>query len=465
MDDETECLDTLATLAETGPAGYACGMAPIPAPGPDHGEAPASVSQRLLWMIQHYRADFGALSCPLLCRIRGPVELDRLRDALDAVARRHASLRTTFRGRGARLTQVIHPPRPMPFEVRDLSTAVDPDRLLSQEMVEELARPVLVDEWPARATVWRLAADQHTLCLNLHHLVTDAYSTGVLLADLAACYDDPDRPTGDSWSYARFARWQHDRLRGAELDRQRAYWRDQLAGGQSPRLGQPKGARPGGPAVAEAGFPPDVLPAVRELAARIGTTPFVVLLAAFCTNLHRHTGQTDVSVASMFANRSRPEVRETVGLIANMVLLRTPVDPTASFLDLVRVAHRTAVGALVNQDLPVQMLPAGAAPAGPGRPDDVVFNVMADLARTATVRDVTFELQLPVQLGSRFPLEQTVVPIGVEPRAVLFRADDRMSDDVAADFLQGYVRIVGEGANDPARRVADLACRSTGHAV
>ncbi|WP_196222464.1 condensation domain-containing protein [Micromonospora sp. CP22] len=440
-------------------------MTPILAPGPDSVTAPASVSQRLLWMIQHYRSDFGALSCPLLCRISGPVDLDRLRAALDEVARRHASLRTTFQGRGARLSQVIHPPRPMPFEVRDLSATADPSRTLAQETVEELARPVPVDQWPTRATVWRLATDHHALCLNLHHLVTDAYSTGVLLADLATCYGDPGAPTGDSWSYAHFAQWQHDRLRGPELDRQRSYWRDRLAGGQLPSLGRPTGARPGGPAVAEAGFPAGVLPAVRELAARIGTTPFVVLLAAFYTNLHRHTGQTDVCVASMYANRSRPEVRETVGLIANMVLLRTLVDPAASFLDLVRAAHRTAVGALVNQDLPVQMLPAGAAPTGPGRPDDVVFNVMADLARAATVRDVTFELELPVQLGSRFPLEQTVVPIGAEPRAVLFRADDRMTDDTAAEFLAGYVRIVGDGAVDPSRRVVDLAGRSAGHVV
>lgn len=420
-------------------------------------EAPASVSQRLLWMIQHYRADFGALSCPLLCRLSGPLDPDRLRGALDALTRRHESLRTTFRGRGARLVQVIHPPRPMPFRMRDLSSSADPQGALARATAAELARPIPVDEWPARATVWRVAAGDHMLCVNLHHLVSDAYSTGVLLGDLAACYAHPHRQReAVGWSYARFAEWQRDLLGGAELDRQRGYWRTQLAGSTVPRLGRATGPRPGGPAVAVADLPVTAVEAARGLAQRAGTTLFAVLLAAFYAHVHRLTGQTDVAVASMFANRSRPDVRQTVGLMANMVMLRAPVDPRAPFVDLVRGAHRTAVGALAHQDMPFQMLPRDTVDDRQGRPDDTVFNVMAGLLRAVTFGDLTFELVLPVHIGSRFPLELAVVPMGAQPRVILFRADDRMDDEQADAFLGGYPALVRASVTEPHRPIADL---------
>ena len=412
-------------------------------------EIPASVAQRLLWMIRHYRTGFGALNCPLLCRVGGPLDTAALGSAVDLLTARHESLRTTFTGRGARLAQRVHDPRPLPLSIVDI-----PADGLAQAVDAELATLIDPQEWPARATLWRLAADEHVLCLNLHHLVTDAWSTAVLLRDLTALYaaerGSGPVPPPPAAQYRDFAAWQERLLGGDGLRRHQDYWRRQLSGAELPRLRAVFGAggHPAGRAVLD--VDPGVVGALRTLAKARRTTLFAVLLAAFHGHLARVTGQPDLAVASMFANRSRPELRDTVGLLANMVLLRCPVPPGGGLADLVAGTHSALIGALAYQDLPYQLLPADLVRAGAGtRPDDVMFQVMAGVEHLVTAAGVRFELLVPDGIGSRFPFELALTPVGTgRIRAVLFHAAGWCSAAGAAEFLRGYADVLA-GVPDP----------------
>jgi Condensation domain len=440
-------------------------------------QIPASVAQRLLWMIQHYRPEFGALSCPLLCRIRGPMDADALVVALTALTGRHESLRTTFAGRGARLAQIVHDPVPLTLRRVDLMPAVGPDvdgspdaeSILGTAIRAELADPIDPQEWPARATLWRLTPTDHVLCLNLHHLVTDAWSTGILLRDVAVLYataagvDGADDLPPPGWQYADFADWQQRLLGGDELRRHQDYWRRQLTGAQLPGLGRALGGeraatdRIGAPAgVVRLDLDAATVTALRDLARTRHTTLFAVLLAGFYAHVSQVTGQSDLAVGSMFANRSRPELRETVGLLANMVLLRAQVPPDASFNDLIARTHSAVIGAFTYQDLPYQMLPMDVVPAQSiaaeqaVRTDDVMFQVMAAVEHRISAGAVDFELLLPEDIGSRFPFELTLAPIGADRvRAVLFHAAPWCSAATAEEFLSGYVNLLSVAAQNP----------------
>jgi non-ribosomal peptide synthetase component F len=203
--------------------------------------------------------------------------------------------------------------------------------------------------------------------------------------------------------------------------------------------------------------PPQVVAALRELARREKTTLFTVLLAVFQAQLHRVTGQPDLAVASMFANRSRPELRETVGLLAGMVLLRAQVADQRSFTDLVRHTHSAVIGAFAYQDLPFQMLPSDLVDTGGGRADDVMFNVMTKLRHALTGGQASFELVVPTDIGSRFPFELALAPVGPHDlRAVLFRADDRLNAVQARDFLNGYLGLATAVSHSPEVSLAHL---------
>ncbi|WP_223874511.1 condensation domain-containing protein [Salinispora fenicalii] len=411
-------------------------------------QTPASVSQRLLWMIKHYRADFGALSCPLLCRLTGDLDANALDVALTRLAARHESLRTTFTGRGARLAQIVHPPAPVPTRRIYLSDHPDPDGAVDEAVRAELRTAIDPTEWPARTTLWRLGARTHLLCLNLHHLVTDAWSTGILFRDLGALYaqatgaSSPLPDTG--WPYTRFVEWQQELLDGDGLQRHRDYWRRQLAGSQLPALPAAADDRPTNDdrsATADVAIDLDreTVTRLRALARTRHTTLFAVLLAVFYHHLHQVTGQDDLAVASMFANRSRPELRETVGLLANMVLLRARVGQAATFADLVGQAHSAAIGAFTYQDLPYQMLPADVVRAGGRRADDVLFNVMAEAQHRTVAAGVGFELLVPRGLGSRFRFELAIAPMGpADLRVVFYHPTAAYTPAQAHRFLSGY---------------------------
>ena len=410
-------------------------------------------------MIKHYRTDFGALSCPVLCRLTGEVDADALDVALTGLTARHESLRTTFTGRGARLAQVVHPPATVGAHRVDLSDQPDP-AAADQAVRTELRTGIDPTRWPSRATLWRLGPREHVLCLNLHHLVTDAWSTGILFRDLGALYA---RATGvpaplpaTGWQYAEFVRWQQDLLDGDGLRRHREYWRRQLADSQLPSLGGPAGdpaaTAEDRPATSDVAVDLDreTVARLRALARTRRTTLFSVLLAVFYHHLHRVTGQDDLAVASMFANRSRPELRETVGLLANMVLLRARVGQAATFADLVGQAHAAAMGAFTYQDLPYQMLPLDVVHTGGRRADDVLFNVMAEVRHRTVAAGVGFELLVPPGLGSRFRFELAVAPVGpADLRAVFYHTTAAYTEAEAATFLAGYADLAARLAAEP----------------
>lgn len=391
------------------------------------GAAPASIGQRLLAMIGHYRPDHGALNCPVLCRLRGPLDTEALRQALADVTAAHEALRTTFTGRGRALRQVVHEPREIPLTEPDGGVA------------EELGRPIDVREWPTRAVLWRDGPDDHTLCWNMHHLVSDAWSAGIIFDALCDAYGAarglPTEPARPTWQYRDFVRWQYEQCDGDGLDRHRAYWADRLSGLQLPRLPYTESGGSGG--VVGADLDAEVMAGLRRVAKEQRTTLFCVMLALYYAVLRQLTGQDDLAVASMFANRTRPETAATVGFLANMVVLRTAAGPRDTFPALVRATHATVAGALAYQEQPYQTLPMDRAEPGGGRADDVVFQMMTEIGYSRTVAGLDVELLVPEDIGSRFEVELALVPRGDGMRAALFHTA-RLSPETAADLVERY---------------------------
>ena len=150
-------------------------------------EIGATDGQRVLWFMDHYRGGNGTMSVPLLFRMRGPLDAGALRCALDDVGARHEALRSTFRRQHGQLMMTCHEERQIALTVTDLPGA-DADSV--GEFVRQLLRADAdTAETVARATLLRLAPHDHLLVLDVHHLVTDAWSNRLITRDLATCYN------------------------------------------------------------------------------------------------------------------------------------------------------------------------------------------------------------------------------------------------------------------------------------
>ncbi|HYG65055.1 MAG TPA: amino acid adenylation domain-containing protein, partial [Thermoanaerobaculia bacterium] len=367
----------LADLATAGPE--APPLVPMPA-AMRAGELPLSFAQQRLWFLDRLVPDnpfynmFGAV------RLAGPVDVPALREACREIARRHEVLRTTFPSVAGRPVQAIAAEPPPGFPLIELGGLPEAPR---REELERLAnaegrRPFDLTRGPVfRAALLRLGEAEHSLFFNLHHIVSDGWSLGVLHRDLAVLYGAfhrrqlsplPELPV----QYADFAVWQRGWLQGEALRARLDYWRGQLEG--MPEVLELPTDRPR-PAIESfrgAGAPfPLAAPLVRRLsllARRRGATLSMVVLAGFKALLARLSGRGDVPVGVAIAGRNRRETEELIGFFVNTLVLRTQVSGSAGsvgaggFGDLVARVRETSLGAYAHQDLPFEKLVEELAP-------------------------------------------------------------------------------------------------------
>jgi amino acid adenylation domain-containing protein/non-ribosomal peptide synthase protein (TIGR01720 family) len=338
------------------------------------GHPPLSFAQQRLWFIDQLQPGNTAYNIPFAVRLRGSLDAAALAASLDGVVSRHEALRTTFELRdleSGEPLQIIAPAAPRPLPVIDLSALPDPLPLGTAVHLAaaEAGRPFDLARGPLlRTLLLRLAPEEHALLLTLHHAVSDGWSTGVLVRELAALYPGhaagrpaplpplPPLPV----QYADFALWQREWLRGDVLTGQIGFWRELLAGAPTvldlptdfprPAVARFRGAR------LDAPVPDEIAAAVRTLGRREGATVFMTLLAAFGTLLARSSGQPDVLVASAIANRNREEVEGLIGLFANTLALRVGTGGAPTFQEALAQVRETTLAAFAHQDLPFEKL-------------------------------------------------------------------------------------------------------------
>jgi amino acid adenylation domain-containing protein len=329
---------------------------------------PLSFAQERLWFLDRLQPGSDFYNIPVARRLAGPLDAAALERALGELVRRHEPLRTTFREVDDAPVQVVAPAEGFSLPRVDLAH-LDPaerEAEVRRRATADAARPFDLAAGPLfRATLLRLADDDHVLLLGLHHIVFDGWSQGVLLRELAALYeayrDGGESPLADlPVQYADYAVWQRERLAGDLLERQLAYWRGQLAG--APALLELPTDRPR-PAVqtfrggyARLELSDALLEGLQALARREGATLYMVLLAAFQVLLGKHCGTDDVVVGSPVAGRNRAEVEGLVGFFVNTLVLRTDLSGDPSFREALRRVKAVTLGAFEHQEVPFERL-------------------------------------------------------------------------------------------------------------
>ncbi|HVR99841.1 MAG TPA: amino acid adenylation domain-containing protein, partial [Thermoanaerobaculia bacterium] len=322
---------------------------------------PLSFAQQRLWLLDQIEPGSLAYNIPTAVRLTGELPPGLLERTFAGIVRRHEALRTTFASREGRPVQVIAAPpgatglETIEMPVVDLSEVGESEALRLAR--EEAQRPFDLARGPLlRLTLLRLGTRDHVLLMTMHHIVSDAWSMGVLLREVAALFESrplPDLPV----QYADFAAWQRSWLQGEVLEEQIAYWTRQLAG--APRVLELPTDRPR-PAVQtfRGAALPVTLPSesVRELCRQAGVTPFMALLAAWSALLGRHAGQPEVLVGTPIAGRNRREIEGLIGFFVNTLVLRADLSDAPAFGTLLGRVRRAALDAYTHQDLPFDRL-------------------------------------------------------------------------------------------------------------
>lgn len=451
-------------------AGRASGAAPPPA-RKRPAALPLSFAQRRLWFLER----LGLLGCAYNSttglRLDGPLDAAVLERSFVELIRRHESLRTRFVDTGPDVVQVVDAEAGFLLEHRDLSGLAPDGREAAVDALalEMASRSFDLEAGPLiRASLARLAPEEHVLLISMHHIVCDAWSFGILFRDLGLIYSAlaegrrPELPAL-GMQYPDFAVRQREQADLHADERHLDFWKRHLAGAPEvlnlptdrprPRTASYRGAW------LSFDLPKELSRRIRELAREEGATLFMVLLAAFSLLLTRLSGQGSVVVGSPVAGRTLRETEDLIGFFVNSLPLHVDVSGEPDFRELLARVRDTTLDAYDHQDLPFERLVEALDPA-------------RDLSRHPLFQALfSFQNAPREALGiprirtrgfnvdngtSKFDLTLIAFDAGDELRGTFEYAADLFDEDTIRR-LSGYWRTLLEGiVEDPGRPVSEL---------
>ncbi len=329
--------------------------------------APLSFGQRRLWFLEQIEGDLAAYNMPYAWEVRGRLDTEALRQAIEAILRRHEPLRTTIQLDRGEPFQRVETVERWDLPIVDLSE-LQPDEKVAYvdaRAIENVDVPFSLDkDLMLRALLLRLADDHHVLLVKIHHIASDGWSMRLFRRELGSLYHafsrgEPPRVPSLPITYADFAAWQRERLDGERLAELLGFWRKAMDG--LPPLTLPTDRpRPASPTHRGGcqlfSLAPDVVGPLRALARAQGATLHMVLLAAFQTLVSRHTGQEDLAIGTPAAGRSQTALEDMIGFFVNTLVVRTDLSGDPTFRELIDRVRAASLAAYEHQDLPFEKL-------------------------------------------------------------------------------------------------------------
>ncbi|WP_142281729.1 non-ribosomal peptide synthetase, partial [Mycobacterium kyorinense] len=332
---------------------------------------PLSFAQQRLWFIDQLQGPSPVYNIAAALRLCGNLDDDALHHALGDVVARHESLRTLFVAAEGIPRQVVTPVERAEFGWDVIDAAGWPVNRL-QDAITSAVRYTfdLATEIPLRATLFRVADDEHVLAVVVHHIAADGWSLRPLAADLGAAYASRCAGRAPGWAelpvqYVDYTLWQ--RAQFGEFDdpdspiaAQLAYWEQALAG-MPERLELPTD-RPYPPVADHRGasvtveWPAELQQRVRNVAREHNASSFMLVQAALAVLLAKLSASSDVAVGFPIAGRRDPVLDELVGFFVNTLVLRVDLagDPTVG--ELLAQVRRRSLAAYEHQDVPFEIL-------------------------------------------------------------------------------------------------------------
>ena len=439
--------------------------------------APLSHAQQRLWFLEQLEGTLTAYNIPRAWRIRGSLDIESLRKALEAIVLRHEPLRTIFKHDGTIPVQIVKQIGRFDLPVLDLLN-FDPrvkETQLEQSILSEISRAFdLTCDVMLRAKLLKLGDNEHELLLTMHHIASDGWSIDVLSRELSVLYhhflETPDGPTDDVTglldplpvNYIDYTLWQRENLSERRIEGLLEYWREELQG--LPALELPTDRpRPSttsyqGSSI-EVKLPEGLISKLESLCSSEQVTLQMLLLAAFESLLYRYSHQEDFAIGIPFAGREDSQLEDLIGFFVSTLVIRADLSGEPTFQELLSRVRQKSLAAYDHQALPLQVLLAELQPERHlSRPP--LFQVMFQLLNrneaglTLQGLEVTDE-----DHGSnrvKFDLELHLSRHTGDISGAFYYSTDLFDSESIQRMALHYVRILESIAANPNQKVSQL---------
>jgi hypothetical protein len=372
--------------------------------------------------------------------------------------------------------QQVNPAAAVQLDVTDLTglPKADAESEVIRALDEESERTFDLQHGPLwRSRVLQLGEEEHVLLYTMHHTISDEWSAGVLMQEVATLYGafvsgkETSLPELNI-QYPDYAVWQRDVVQGEFFEEQINYWRQQLAGAPAtldlptdkPRtaLTTTKGGQ------VKFRVPAELTLSLKELSKQEHATLFMTLLAAFKVLLHRQTGQLDIVVGTPIAGRGHRELEGLIGAFINALALRVDLSGDPTFREIIRRVQATVLGAFAHQDMPFEKLIEELQPSrrtGQTPLFQVVFNYQQPFAPAGNLPDLKISFLEQKLEKAKYDLTLYIGEVRGELSGTVIYKTHLFEQSRIERIVEDFERILSETTANPDLRLSAISGSDT----
>lgn len=420
---------------------------------------PLSPAQRRMYFLYQLEGQGISYNMPLMVRIKGHLDHERIRYALERITQRHKSLRTCFDTIDGKPVQRIEKNTAIPLSYRQVGSEED-----LSAAVKSFIQPFSLEHAPlVRVCIVHIAEEESLFMLDMHHIIADGVSTDIFIRDFLALYEGREHASAPQVDYKDYSMWQLELTQTEWYASQESHWMETLSG-ELPVLHLPTD-HPRPPVKGYAGetVRTSLRPGLREqlnrAAANTGVTLNTILLAAYYTLLYRVTDQEDIIVGAPFANRQQADIQEVIGMFVNTLALRSYPMAGKTAREYILEVNEMLILAQENQDIPFENLIEKldlSRDMSRNPLFDTMFSYQSKLLQLPSMEELQVQPYLYDFPVSKFDLSLNIMDTTDEMLLELEYSTELFEADTIHRYMYYYVQILLAFAEQPNQMLGDI---------
>ena len=372
---------------------------------------PVTSAQKRIYVLSQIEKISKGYNMPGCFILRGIIDIDQIKIAFRALVKRHDILRTDFKLVNGEPVQMIHDSVDLPIQIVTCKAGEVMNVIRQEVGAFDLSSAPLV-----RLTLLKITKAHHVLVCDMHHIISDGFSSELLMKDFSNLYSSQKSLANLPIQYKDYAAWHYDQLISGTLDNQRKYWRTHLKG-QLPVLelatdfDRPKTRSFEGETLVKH-LPSEITNQLSSFLADQSTTIYIFFLSIFKILVAKYARQEDVIVGTPSSGRQHADTLNLVGLFVNTLVLRSQPKSTLKYNEYLSDLKALVIEAYTHQDYPFEDLVSDfKVQSSPNRNPlfDVLFSYQDNRSKTIKIDEVQFDLYEPELNISKFDLSLDVI--------------------------------------------------------